>query len=351
MFAFLKDNKYFRNICIITITIIGLFLRLKNLADRELWGDELFSITFMGESLKSALKVARGILQFPGDTLIVYPFYQLFGKNKWGLAIPHIIATIIGFYLLYILCRKYFKTTLAYIITFLTVSFNANLIFHAFEIRPYSVLVTLGIAVFLAMQYIVENKTVSTLKKFLLNSFLFCVISFHLYGSFMIVFLYTFHILFSRREESIRSVILRNIRDYYLGVLFALPVWYYFVSVDKTYLKYLKHPVFEYIHSDPASLFKGIFGNLVAFKLFYVFAAMLPLAFLLPQRDRLKQVMFLFLVVLIPIIFVLFTCIHYQSMFIQRLFVWVMPLFAFLVGWSWDSVFIYFEDKRKQSNA
>ena len=38
---------------------------------------------------------------FPGDYLLAYPFVQVFKDNKWGTAIPHIIATIFGFYFLY----------------------------------------------------------------------------------------------------------------------------------------------------------------------------------------------------------------------------------------------------------
>lgn len=342
MFKTFNQSRFFRIFSVTLITAIGMLFRIKKFAGRDLWVDELSPLQSMSGPLKSALAHARHILQFWGDTLLIYPFLRLFGNNKWGLAIPHIILTLVGFYLLYLLCRKYFKNTLAYVITFLIVAFNANLVYHAFEIRPYSVLVTLGLAVFLVMQYIVENKNLAKFNKFMVSFFIFIVILFHLYGVYMLLFLYLFNLLFSRKDEGVLDAFLRNLKEYYLAVLFALPFWFYFAAPDKTYLKNLFPSVFVYIHGDPVSLFKGVFGNLVAFKPFYLFALIIPFSFFLPNnKDRLKQAMFLLMTILAPIVLLLLICIKYQSLFIQRLFIWEMPLFAFLVGWCWDTVLIF----------
>ncbi len=328
-------------IIVTLISALGFYFRCRNLAQRELWGDEHMQLNSMNTSLFNMFMNVRHVLNFSADHVLIYPFYQLFGKNKWGLAIPHIIATIIGFYLLYILCRKYFKTTLAYIITFLTVSFNANLIFHAFEIRPYSVLVTLGIAVFLAMQYIVDNKELVSFKKYLLRILFFAVFLFHLYGAYILLFCYVFHLLCSRKE-SIKATFFRNLKDFGLVVLIAFPLWAYFViGYDRSCLG--GSGTFEFIRNTPKELIKGILGNLIGFKPFYLFAAMLPLAFLIPQKSRFKQWMFLIFLVVIPICFQLLLSTLFKYYFVQRTFVWVMPLFAFLVGWSWDSVYIFFK--------
>lgn len=348
MFKTFNQSKFFRIFSILLIVAIGMLFRFKKFAGRDLWVDELNSLAFMGNSLAQSLKHVRAMLQFWGDTLIIYPFFQLFGENKWGLTIPHILVTILGFYLLYLLCKKYFKNTLSYIVVFLIVAFNANLIFHSFELRPYGVLANLGVAVFLVMQYIVEKKSITLRGKLMLNLFIFIVILFHLYGSFMLLFLYIFHILFSRRDESIAKVFLRNVKDCYLCILIALPAWFYFVTPDKTYLRNLFPSVFVYMGSDPVSVFKGVFGNLIGFKPFYLLSFMIPVSFLSPHKDRLKQIMFLIIAILAPVVLLLFICIKYNSLFIQRLFVWEMPLFAFLVGWAWDSVLIFTQNKFKK---
>lgn len=86
--------------------------RIKN----ELSGDEKAQLIGMEKSLKYSVLNSMTNLQFPCDYVLIYPFYKIFGKNKWGLALPHIFITLVGFYLLYILCRKYFKTIWGYLV-------------------------------------------------------------------------------------------------------------------------------------------------------------------------------------------------------------------------------------------
>ena len=344
--------KMLRIIAVLFISAAGMFFRYTALAGRDLWVDELASISHMGVSLQLALKSARSIFQFAGDTLLIYPFFKIFGANKWGLSIPHIIATMLGFYLLYLLCRKYFKTTFAYVVTFLIVSFNATLIFHAFEIRPYGVLASFSIAVFIAARYIVTRKSPSTAVKTTIGIFIFAALSFHLYCSLMVFFSYIFHLLCSRESEGIKETFIRNFKDYWPGVTAALPVWIYFASPDKSYLKAVaasySSSVFTYIHADPVSMFKGVFGNLIGFKPFYLLAMAIPAALLLRNSDKTRQIAFFLIIILAPIIVLLLTCINYRMLFIQRLFIWEVPLLAFLIGWAWDSVILSFRDKKAE---
>src|SRR3989338_3669672 len=108
-----------------------MYLRFDKRLRTNIGGDEPYQISGMKTSLVAAIIQSRQNLQFPGDYILIYPFYRLFGENKWGLAIPHIIITAIGFYLLYILCRKYLKTVLGYTITFAIFAYNYTLIRHA----------------------------------------------------------------------------------------------------------------------------------------------------------------------------------------------------------------------------
>ena len=128
----------------LVFTIWGMILRFKTFANRELWIDEIIQINMTLEPLKPLWlreNSAKDITSFPGDYLLTYPFVKLFGASKL-VAIPHAIVTLLGFYLLYILCKHYFKTVFGYLVVFVLLCFNKVLIFHAFEIRPYSVLPT-----------------------------------------------------------------------------------------------------------------------------------------------------------------------------------------------------------------
>ncbi|MDD5005692.1 MAG: hypothetical protein PHS33_04230 [Candidatus Omnitrophica bacterium] len=344
-----------RLVIVLLIVSFGMYLRFVNRSNKELSMDEPYQINTMKVSLWYAISDARRIMQFPGDVLLVYPFYKLFGENKWGLAIPHIIITILGFYLLYILCGKYFKTTWGYIIAFSLVALNNNLISHAFEIRPYAVLANLGIAVFVIMQYIFEKESPSRIMKVLISIFIITVILFHLYGSLIIFFAYLFHILFSRKENTIRYFISKHLKYYGVSLLIALPIWYYFAfGSDKSYLKSFTQTSegsFEYIHRGIIPMAKGIFGNLICFKKLYFLLAGLIFAFLIPHKERLKQIMFFIVMIMLPIGLILLSSIIYKYWFLPRQFVWAMPLFAFLIGWCWNSAIVYFMGKFTNKSA
>lgn len=329
-----------------------MYLRFINRNNKELCVDEPYQINTMKISLWYAISDAKRIMQFPGDVLLLYPFYLVFGENKWGLAIPHIISTLLGFYLLYILCKKYIKTTWGVIIAFLVVALNNNLINHAFEIRPYAVLAILGMATFLATQYIFENQSPSKTKKVLLSIFIFIAILFHLYSSLILFFSYIFHLLFSRKEDNLKNILIKHIKYYGIALLVSLPLWYYFaLNNDKSYLKSFtatQYGSFEYIHRGLIPMAKGIFGNLVCFKKFYFLLAGLVFAFLIPHKERLKQMMFFIIVIMLPMSLILLSSVIYGYWFLPRQFVWAMPLFAFLLGWSWDSVILYLKEKLKR---
>ena len=345
--SFKEKKQFVIIISVILISLLGLYLRFDCRVKSELWIDELQQIGTMSDSLIGAVIQARNYMQFPGDTIIIYPFSHLFQNNKWGLAIPHIIITIFGFYLLYLMCRKYIKTLAGYMATFLIFSFNANLIYHAFEIRPYSVLVTLSIAVFLVLQYIFERKTFSPMKRILISLFFFIAALFHLYGSFILFFTYLFHLFFSRKGEGIKEVLLRHFKTFGFVLFLIAPFWIYFAFADKSYMKHMHVNTFEFIPFGAVSLAKSIIGNLVGIRQLYVLLLGIVIAFLLPHRERFMQIAFFVLSIIVPIFLILIASVIYQYWFIQRLFIWTIPFFAFLTGWCWDSVILYFQKSKE----
>ncbi len=77
---------------------LGLFLRFDNLRQRQLWNDEIFQLSNTLGAFKPFWKrLAYGdMTSFPGEYLLTYPFAAVFHDNKWGLAVPHILATMRG---------------------------------------------------------------------------------------------------------------------------------------------------------------------------------------------------------------------------------------------------------------
>ncbi len=344
MIRYLRQNN-FRIVTmsfIILITIWGMHLRYQRRIC-PLWQDEMAQVHSMKGSFSAAIASSVGIMQGLGDYLLIYPFYQWFGENIWGLAIPHIIITLLGFYLLYMLCRKYFKTPWAYLITFSVFASNYTLIRHAFEIRPYSVLATLSIAIFLVMQYIFECVKPPPIKRILISVFIFVAILFHPFSVFMLFFSYIFHLLLSRKDKTVGVMFLKHLKHYGMAILFALPLLLWSLSNHKHL--HMGHNTFEYIHKGVISVLKGIFGNLTGRRIFYLLLPGIVINLFIPHSQRLKQAMFFTILIVIPIGLLFLACIYFQYWFIQRLFIWAIPLFIFFLGWSWDSIFVYFGKK------
>ena len=340
------------------IALYGFFLRCRMLAGRDLWGDEVFQFNNSAGPFKPFWGHYNycDLTSFPGEYLLTYPFIQTFGLNKWGLAIPHILLTVWGYYLLYRLCKRFFPTSGGTIITFLVVSLNYNLTYHAFEFRPYAVLPVLAVgALYFADLIINRFDELKTITKVGIGIFFILTAVYHAYG-ILIVFLPLVFIFLLNRHEG-RTGGDKETRRYYLigilGVATALWSWYAssncfgltsnlgFYNAKNTF-RYIPNPL-----TAPVGFLKGIIGNLIGFKPLYFLLAGPVLAVFIRSRARIAQAAFLFLMVILPIALILFVDLRSQYWFLQRQFVWVMPYFAFFLGWTWDTLFIW--RKRRHS--
>lgn len=346
---YIKDGqKYFRPFLVIVICAYALYLRLVKLANHELWSDEYSQLNHMTGSFMDLLKsLRRGYASYlSGDYYLIYPFFKIFSYNKWGLAIPHIIATILGFYLLYFICKRYFKTIWGYVITFSIVCFNATLIWHATEIRAYAVLPTLALAAFYLSQELVnQNVTMSTKKKWAIGVFFVLVIWFHPYGIAILSLPVIFSLLTKRKDKNF-NIILKDTSKLLIIVFFvAMPFWFFSVFSPRSIswrnfnintFRWIPNPL-----EDIIGFLKAIFGNLVGYKKLYFLLIGLTIPFFVPYKDRFLQIAFLVITVFIPIGLIFSADVITEYWFIQRQFIWVMPFFAFFIGWSWDSLLCY----------
>jgi hypothetical protein len=331
-------------------TLLGLFWRAQKFLERPLYSDELQQIQVgMGDLRPFWQRISYGeVANFPGDYLLTYPFIQLFGPdNRWAIATPHIIATIIGFFLLYLICKKNIKSSLAVTIVFALFCFNHNLIFHAFEIRPYAVLPTLSLATFYYAQQVFSGQARSQIKRFLIGLLFIATAAYHAYGIFIVGLVCAYFVCIELSSHSLKDVFNRlGSLVVCCGILALIVFIWYFSGKNKvsTQEAFLGRNIytFEYISNPvvaPLAFMKSVFGNLVGYKKFYPFLIGVTAAWLL-SRQRLQLLGFLLVLVVFPILLILTSDTIKGYWFLQRQFIWVTPLFLFYIGWCWDEVIV-----------
>ena len=336
------------SILVILFVIVGMVLRFMRFANRELWGDEIFQLQKTVGAFKPIWqRISYGDNScFPGDYLLTFPFIQISNGNKWILVIPHIVVTLLGFYVLYLICRQYFKTWVGYAVTFGTVAFNRELIFHAFEFRPYAALPTLALASFYLSHILTFNYSqIRRLHKVLIFCFFLFCFWFHAHGILIVSVCVLFYFLYLFRDQTLQKAKVAYLKFFLAVFAAALPLWLWYVSANPLYGGKWHTDIFYYFPNPVENTFgflKGIVGNLLGNKAFY-FLLGGGVAFFLPavpKKTKYLQVLFLLSMVILPIELVLMADIFKSYIFVQRQFVWVMPLFAMFLGWMWDTLIV-----------
>lgn len=334
----------------VLISLIGIYFRLEWRSTSAFAGDEqysslIFNLPFWQFFKRLPEHDFCGYLN--GDYYLLYPFYKVFGANKWGLAIPHLASTLFGFYLFYKMSTIYLKSSLSFLFAFIIFSFNATLVEHALEIRPYAILPTLAMAVFLVFHKIAGFKEkVGFLQQIGLILFFFFVIIFHPYGILMVFFTFLF---FFAKKISFRTFLgdLSRLRQYLIPVgMLILP--FYILTflnggsrrVDDIFC-YIPNPL-----ENSIGFLKAIIGNLIGFKPLYPLLIPLLVCLIVPHRQREQNLNFFIYLIILPIltIFAMDTAKHYW--FLQRQFIWTMPFCAILLAWTFDLCLGYFANTR-----
>jgi len=344
-------KKFRYEIIAVFFTAYGMYLRFICLLNREFWSDEIISLQLLQGPFKPIWQrlYYTDLTYFPGEYIINWPFVYFFKVNKWGIAIPHILLTLLGFYLLYLICRRYFHSIFAWIATFTLVAVHRDLIFHSFELRPYAVLPTLALAVFYFTEEIVSKYySLSWTRKILIGFCFIFTIIFHVYGAIILFFTFIYFLL---RESGGRTFgqIFKHIYRFMLVIVIIGLLLYLWYSVGNSFvINGMGCNIFQYVPNPIVDFFAFVkcnLCNLVGKKILYPLAVFLIFPFLLPQRARLQQIGFLLILVILPLMVILYFDILIRYWFLQRQFIWVMPLFAFLIGWCIDSFIGFMRQK------
>lgn len=339
-------KKFRYEIIALIFTIYGLYLRFACLANRVFWDDELSSLARLQKSFIPFWHRFNytDYTFFPGEYILNWPFVFIFKTNKWGIAVPHILLTWLGFYFLYLICKRYLNSIFAWVAVFALVALNRELIFHSFELRPYGVLPTLALAAFYFSEEIVSKRySLSLARKILIGCLLIFTIIYHVYGAIILFFIFVFFLLQESGEYTFKEIFKHSYRFIFIIILIGLPLYLWYslgspqVYKNSGYLVY----TFEYIPNPIYDFFgfiKSNLCNLIGNRLFYPMAALLILPFILPLKERLRQIGFLFVLIILPIFVIFYSNLLLRYHILQRQFTWAMPLFAFLIGWCLDSL-------------
>lgn len=351
---FIKNNC--RILIALFFTIFGLYLRFKQLAGRQLWTDELWQLAQTTGAFKPIWHRINvtDFTSFPGAYLLNYPFVNIFGTSKWAINIPNYIMALLGFYFLYLICQEYLKTFWGFFIAFLLLCFNGNLIFHSFEFRPYAVLPTLSLGSFYFAGLIVSDwKKLAILKKVLIGLFFIFVIIYHVFG-IMIVGLCLLYFLVVEANKRSYHEIMKEMAPFLLpmgvpGVL--LFIWYVSGTVWNDVQKGNWYP-FDYypnVANDFVHFVRQVLCNLRGDKSHgqKILELGIWFSFLLSKNNRFKLIGFFLLMIILPITVILTLAIYEKYWFLDRQFIWVMPLYAFFLAWCWDSIIVFIREKMK----
>ncbi len=340
----------------LAISCYGLFLRMKALNGRELWNAESYQFDCIKGHFKPFwLHQNYGDLTtFPGEYLLNYPVVHFFGRDKWALAFPHLLATILGFYLLFLLCRKYMRSWVGFAVAFLMFALNGELVSHALEFRPYAVLPVLALGSLYIAHWLTEDFQIMSLTaKWLTAISIFFMINYHAYG----ILIFTLPLMF---VLVVKLIDLRGNgfslpwRFLVLVLAVSLLVWLWYSSYNNYGFTKNSLPIspvnsYEFIASPlvhPVSFLKAVVGNLVGDRRLYVLLAGCFFIFVLPRLQQFKQLAFLLILVVLPILMILYFDIRSRYWFLQRQFIWVTPFFILWIAWFWDMGYVFLRRKR-----
>jgi len=81
-------TKYNKEIVVILLVVCSYFLQVRQLVATSIWGgDQVYQLSVMTGSLWDVIKILphhEHCSYLSLDYFVVYPFFKLFGYNKWG---------------------------------------------------------------------------------------------------------------------------------------------------------------------------------------------------------------------------------------------------------------------------
>ena len=111
---------------------------------QSLWRDEAFSVWIAQDSWFEVIKRTSGDFNPPLYYLLLNVWMRLFGRSEIALRGLSIFFFLLFLLVIYYFALRLFKTQRFAVVTTLFTAFNPMLLYFAFELRMYSLLVLLS---------------------------------------------------------------------------------------------------------------------------------------------------------------------------------------------------------------
>lgn len=186
-------KEWIKFLILISIIVLGSFLRLYKIGKESLWNDELASWERSNQkTLKEVIEVARSDVHPPGYQILLYFVIKYLGDSESWLRLPSAIAGIFSILLIYLIGRKIYSEWEGLISSAL-MAFLWFPIYYSQEARAYSLLLLFTMLSFYFWIKIIEKG--KDRKGNFLNFFFFvlssCITSYlHYFGLLFVILLF-----------------------------------------------------------------------------------------------------------------------------------------------------------------
>lgn len=320
----------------ILIFVIGLWLRVDTFQNKHPDQDELFELVSLKDKQLSSVFDNKAFYgdhtSFPGEFLLYYfPMKMVLhdpaidvGKmtvtgmernDFWKLAVPKIALWLLGTTIFFILSLEFgFSGLLAFAIW----NFNYQLVYHAFEMRPYSVLPVLAV-----LNYYMCNRRSGIVGDVVHVFLVFFTCIYHAYGP-MIAFLPLF-----------LNDITRN-RVFWLACLAGIGLWIFYAVYSNFGFSpnAVQSQVDPFQYMPKQFFFENLLRQLTGGSL--IFYATIPLLAWKLFHMNTEDWWLLGLFVILPIALICLVDIKTHYWIHPRQYIWVIPFFALFLGRIWN---------------
>lgn len=124
---------------LVTILILGLFLRLYNLDQESLWTDEAFSVSHAQEKTFEELEGNISVSEAApfGYYLVLHYWIKLFGSSEFSVRSPSVLFGILSILMLFLVVRRFFSSKVALLSSFFLATSMLQVLYSQ-EARIYS---------------------------------------------------------------------------------------------------------------------------------------------------------------------------------------------------------------------
>lgn len=132
---FIENNE---NLVVFSILLLGLFLRLSHIVDREITYDDAFSYFLASNGF---LKIIQGTVAdtMPPLYYFLLHFFIMINEELWFLRTLNVVINLASIFILFLVVKELFNKRAGYVTIFLAIG-SPFLIYHSQELRMYSLL-------------------------------------------------------------------------------------------------------------------------------------------------------------------------------------------------------------------